>query len=144
MPGFEAVVIASEANGSILSWRAKRSHLHEIASSPPIAPFLAVTMASSSRETVTLLAMTVVSHMTKTFRTSGIAASIWLLAVNTALACPVCFGASDSPLVHGSNLAILALLGVTVGVLGAFAAFFLHLKRLAARLAVSSRTNASG
>ena len=46
-----------------------------------------------------------------------------------ALACPVCFGAPDSPQVKGMQMGILALLAVTVVVLGAFAAFFLYLRR---------------
>lgn len=46
-----------------------------------------------------------------------------------ALACPVCFGAPDSPQVRGMQMGILALLSVTVVVLGAFAAFFLYLRR---------------
>ena len=75
------------------------------------------------------------NRMTKTFRILSIAAVFWLVGARAALACPVCFGASDSPLVHGSNLAILALLGVTAGVLGAFATFFLHLGKRAKVLA---------
>ena len=46
-----------------------------------------------------------------------------------ALACPVCFGAPDSPQVRGLQMGILALLGVTVVMLGAFAGFFLYLRR---------------
>jgi hypothetical protein len=45
------------------------------------------------------------------------------------LACPVCFGAPDSPQVKGMQAGILALLGVTVVMLGAFATFFLYLRR---------------
>ncbi len=55
---------------------------------------------------------------------------LWLaVGAQTAQACPVCFGAADSPLTKGMNLAILALLGVTGVVLGAFAVFFLYLMR---------------
>ena len=46
-----------------------------------------------------------------------------------ALACPVCFGAPDSLQVKGMQMGILALLGVTVVMLGAFATFFLYLRR---------------
>ncbi len=49
-----------------------------------------------------------------------------------AWACPVCFGASDGPLLRGSSMGILALLVVTLGMFGAFGAFFLHLRRRAA------------
>jgi predicted transporter len=47
-----------------------------------------------------------------------------------ALACPVCFGAADSPQTRAMQAGILALLGVTVAMLGGFAAFFfIYLRR---------------
>ena len=46
-----------------------------------------------------------------------------------ALACPVCFGASDSLQFKGMQAGILALLAVTVVMLGTFAGFFLYLRR---------------
>jgi hypothetical protein len=49
-----------------------------------------------------------------------------------ASACAVCFGRSDSPLAEGMNMGILSLLGVIVGVLGAFTVFFVFLGRRAA------------
>jgi heme/copper-type cytochrome/quinol oxidase subunit 2 len=58
-----------------------------------------------------------------------LAATILMASASPALACPVCFGAPDSPQVKGMQMGILALLSVTVVVLGAFAAFFLHLRR---------------
>ncbi len=48
-----------------------------------------------------------------------------------ALACPVCFGQSDSPLAQGTNSGIYFLLAVTGGVLVAFASFFIYLVRRA-------------
>ncbi len=45
------------------------------------------------------------------------------------LACAVCFGAPDSLQVKGMQMGIIALLGVTVVVLGSFATFFLYLRR---------------
>ncbi|MCB1126826.1 MAG: hypothetical protein KDM81_10040 [Verrucomicrobiae bacterium] len=47
-------------------------------------------------------------------------------------ACAVCFGRSDSPLAEGMNMGILTLLGVIVGVLAAFTAFFVFLGRRSA------------
>lgn len=44
-------------------------------------------------------------------------------------ACAVCFGDPNSTLTHASTLGILTLLGITWVVLGAFAAFFIHLKK---------------
>jgi len=56
--------------------------------------------------------------------------TMFLLAIaRPALACPVCFGAPDSPQVKGMQMGILVLLAVTVVVLGSFAAFFLYLRR---------------
>jgi hypothetical protein len=46
------------------------------------------------------------------------------------LACPVCFGGSDSQQVRGMQAGILALLSVTVTILAAFAGFFfIYLRR---------------
>jgi hypothetical protein len=41
----------------------------------------------------------------------------------------VCFGDNDSPLAKAMNLGIMAMLVVVVGVLGAFASFFIYLMR---------------
>jgi len=48
-----------------------------------------------------------------------------------ALACPVCFGQSDSPMAWGTNVAILFMLGVTGAVLAGFGAFIVYLMRRA-------------
>ncbi len=64
----------------------------------------------------------------------------WLVALLTALmlavpraalACPVCFGQSDSPMAQGVNMGVYFLLGVVVAVLAGFAAFFVYLARRA-------------
>jgi hypothetical protein len=60
-----------------------------------------------------------------------------LLLPRLAAACPVCFGASDGPMLAGSNMGILALLVVTLAMLGAFAAFFRSLARRAAAHALT-------
>jgi len=50
------------------------------------------------------------------------------------LACASCFSANaDSPLVDGAKTGVWLLLSVTVGVQGAFAAFFIQLWRRAKR-----------
>ncbi len=56
-----------------------------------------------------------------------------VLLPRLASACPVCFGASDGPMLKGSNMGILALLIVTLAMLAAFAAFFYSLARREAR-----------
>jgi hypothetical protein len=48
-----------------------------------------------------------------------------------ALACPVCFGQSDSPLAAGTNMAIFFMLGLTGSVLAGFASFIVYLMRRA-------------
>ncbi len=55
----------------------------------------------------------------------------WTLVPRAALACPVCFGDSNSPLASAMNLGIIAMLGVVGAVLSGFAAFIVHLNRRA-------------
>lgn len=58
--------------------------------------------------------------------------TVLVLAVpRAALACPVCFGQSDSPMAWGTKMGIFFMLGVTVSVLAAFACFFIYLMRRA-------------
>jgi hypothetical protein len=47
------------------------------------------------------------------------------------LACPVCFGQTDSPLASATNMGIIVMLGVIGSVLAGFAAFIVHLNRRA-------------
>ena len=59
------------------------------------------------------------------------------------LACPVCFGASDGPMLQGSNMGVLALLIVTLGMLGVFGVFFRTLARRAAAAAAQPQARAT-
>jgi hypothetical protein len=52
-------------------------------------------------------------------------------APRAAMACPVCFGQSDSPMAIAMNMGIIAMLFVVAGVLGGFASFFIYLMRRA-------------
>jgi len=54
-----------------------------------------------------------------------------LAAPRLALACPVCFGQSDSPMAMAMNSGIMLMVGVFVAVLGGFAAFIIYLMRRA-------------
>ena len=54
-----------------------------------------------------------------------------LAAPRVALACPVCFGQSDSPLARGVNMGVLFMLGTITAVLIGFAAFMIYLARRA-------------
>jgi hypothetical protein len=49
--------------------------------------------------------------------------------MTSIIACAVCFGASDSLQFKGMQMGIFVLLGFTICMLGAFAAFFVYLKR---------------
>jgi len=53
-------------------------------------------------------------------------------------ACPVCFGDPNSQMAIGAIWGILLLLGVTAGVLSAFAGFFLYLMKRS-RMALGGR-----
>ena len=57
--------------------------------------------------------------------------ALMLAVPRAALACPVCFGQSDSPMAQGVNMGVYFLLGVVVAVLAGFAAFFVYLARRA-------------
>ena len=67
----------------------------------------------------------------------------FLAAPRLALACPVCFGDSDSPMAAAMNMGIMAMLIVVAGVLGAFATFFIYLIRRANQLERSAEAGAA-
>lgn len=58
-----------------------------------------------------------------------------MLGGSTLLACPVCFGAEETPMIDGAKLGVLAMLAVTLAVQGAFVGFFLYLRKRAKRMA---------
>ena len=62
-------------------------------------------------------------------RIAVLLAVVGSLAVLRAGACPVCYGAPDSASTQGMTAAIFSLLGVTGGVLAAFGAMFLRIRR---------------
>ena len=66
----------------------------------------------------------------------GLLAGIALLSGGApALACPSCFSQAQGPLVDAARLGMWLLLAVTLGLQGAFVAFFLYLRRRAAKAA---------
>ena len=71
-----------------------------------------------------------------------------LIDPSYALACPSCYGAADSPMVDGMNMAILAMLGITGCVLAAISSFFIimrrRLKQLRGSLAAHASVNEQG
>ena len=54
---------------------------------------------------------------------------------SSVLACPMCFGAEETPLIQGAKLGIVVLLAITFAVQGGFVAFFLYLRKRAKRVA---------
>lgn len=69
---------------------------------------------------------------------------LMLGAPRLALACPVCFGQSDSPMAWAVNLGIIVMLVITVGMLAAFASFFIYLMRRARWAAAAEAHPADG
>jgi len=65
----------------------------------------------------------------------GITLAVVLCASSRLLACPVCFGAAEAPLIDGARLGVLAMLLITLAVQGGFVSFFLYLRRRARRMA---------
>jgi len=65
----------------------------------------------------------------RSLRIFGLLALLGSAAVLRAGACPVCYGAPDSSSTQGMTAAIFSLLGVTGGVLAAFATMFLRIRR---------------
>jgi hypothetical protein len=68
----------------------------------------------------------------------GIRVALTMAAVviggsSTLLACPMCFGAEETPLIDGAKLGVLALLAITLTVQGGFVGFFLYLRKRAKR-----------
>ena len=55
--------------------------------------------------------------------------SMWVVA------CTVCFGAAQSPMIDATRLGVMVLLGVLLTVQGAFVAFFLYLRKRAKYIA---------
>ncbi len=58
-------------------------------------------------------------------------AGCWLLAAQTAMACPVCFGDPSSPLTKGATNAVWFLLGIVGLVQIGFVALFISFWRRA-------------
>ena len=53
----------------------------------------------------------------------------FVLVTDSAEACSVCFGATESDLKDGINYSILFMLGITYVTVGGFAGFFVYLRR---------------
>ena len=70
------------------------------------------------------------------FATAGAtAAAIVIGGQSSLLACPVCFGADETPLIDGAKLGVLVLLVILLAVQGGFIGFFFYLYKRAKRVA---------
>jgi hypothetical protein len=67
----------------------------------------------------------------KTTRLVALMAAALLAAPRAALACPVCFGESNSPMALAMNSGILFMLGIVGAMLACMAAFIVYLVRRA-------------
>ena len=63
------------------------------------------------------------------------AAFVVIAGSTGVLACPMCFGAEETPMIDGAKLGVLVLLGITLSVQGAFLGFFLYLRKRAKHIA---------
>ena len=70
--------------------------------------------------------------MTRLVRGALFVLLVLVVPPHVAEACPVCFQNVESGLLDAARLGVLALAGVTIGVLVLFARWFLKLRRLAA------------
>ena len=68
-------------------------------------------------------------------RTLMTAAAVMIGGGTNILACPVCFGAEESPLIDGAKLGVVVLVAVTLAVQLGFVSFFLYLRKRAKQVA---------
>jgi hypothetical protein len=68
-------------------------------------------------------------------RVLTMAATMVIGGSSSVFACPVCFGALETPLIDGARLGILVLLAITLAVQAAFVGFFLYLRKRAKLIA---------
>ena len=62
-------------------------------------------------------------------------AAVVLGGSSSVFACPLCFGALETPMIDGARLGVLVLLAITLAVQGGFVGFFLYLRKRAKRQA---------
>jgi hypothetical protein len=73
----------------------------------------------------------------KTIKRAFMTVALLIGGSSSVLACPVCFlaGAEETSIIDATKLGILALLGVTLAVQGAFVGFFFYLRQRAKHVA---------
>jgi hypothetical protein len=68
-------------------------------------------------------------------RLIALVATMLIGGSTSLLACPVCFGAEESPLIDGAKLGVVVLVVITLAVQGGFVGFFLYLRKRAKQVA---------
>ena len=71
----------------------------------------------------------------RTTRVLMMATAMVIGGSSSALACPVCFGAMETPIIDATRVGVLVLLAITLAVQAAFVGFFLYLRKRAKRIA---------
>ena len=62
-------------------------------------------------------------------------AAVFIAGGASVLACPLCFGAEETPLIDGAKLGVAVMLAITFAVQAGFLGFFLYLRKRAKRIA---------
>ena len=62
-------------------------------------------------------------------------AIVFIAGGASLLACPLCFGAEETPLIDGAKLGVAVMLAITFAVQAGFLGFFLYLRKRARRIA---------
>ena len=75
------------------------------------------------------------SILLRTTRVLTIATAMVIGGSSNVFACPVCFGAAETPIIDATKLGVLVLLAITLAVQAGFVGFFLYLRQRAKRIA---------
>ena len=67
--------------------------------------------------------------MRATIRVLAATAAIVIGGSSSIFACPMCFNAEETSMIDGTKLGVVVLLAILLVVQGAFAAFFLYLRK---------------
>jgi len=71
--------------------------------------------------------------MSRAARLAALSLAAVLVTASASHACPSCYGAADSPMIAGMNVAILTMVGIISFVLSGVVAFTLMMRRRLAR-----------
>lgn len=69
----------------------------------------------------------------ETIRPLAVLVLVWLAGHGESLACSVCYGEAEGPIIDGARIGVFALFGLVLSMQVAFGTFFLSLRRRARR-----------